>query len=187
MIPRIERIIFNDPATIVFFKDGDKQVVKCSEDDIFDEETGVAMAIVNKLYGNRTKFLKDIKRKSSENHSLKRSHTALKSKFDVDDIVNICDTGRLYTTYVDFFDHCLVNGDFGYISKNLKLVVDKLENMKTNFAIREDPHLFSSRFVIECIAEHELIKGEMLYIVRDINNDKYYIVGEDGLESLNYI
>ena len=34
----ITNVIFNDPATIVFWSDGTKTVVKCCEDDIFDEE-----------------------------------------------------------------------------------------------------------------------------------------------------
>lgn len=49
----IEKIIFNDPATIVFWKDGTKTVVKCGEDDIFDPEKGLAMAISKKALGNK--------------------------------------------------------------------------------------------------------------------------------------
>lgn len=40
----IEKVIFNPPATIVFWKDGSKTVVK-AQGDIFDPETGLAMAI----------------------------------------------------------------------------------------------------------------------------------------------
>lgn len=49
--PEIEKVIFNDPATIVFWKDGTKTVVKCQKGDIFDEEKGLAMAICKKVYG----------------------------------------------------------------------------------------------------------------------------------------
>lgn len=41
----IEKIIFNDPATIVFWKDGTKTIVKCQEGATFDPEKGLAMAI----------------------------------------------------------------------------------------------------------------------------------------------
>ena len=41
----IKKVIFNDPATIVFWNDGSKTVVKCQEGDIFDPEKGLAMAI----------------------------------------------------------------------------------------------------------------------------------------------
>ena len=40
----IERVIFNNPATIVIWKDGTKTVVKCNGEK-FDQEKGLAMAI----------------------------------------------------------------------------------------------------------------------------------------------
>ena len=53
----IDRVIFNDPATIIYWKDGSKTVVKRSYDDIWDSEKGFCMAIIKKLYGN-TSFIK---------------------------------------------------------------------------------------------------------------------------------
>ena len=41
----IKKVIFNDPATIVFWKDGTKTVVKRQEGAEFDPEKGLAMAI----------------------------------------------------------------------------------------------------------------------------------------------
>lgn len=52
-IPRIKKVIFNDPATIVYWSDGTKTVVKCDERDIYDPEKGLAMAISKKALGNR--------------------------------------------------------------------------------------------------------------------------------------
>lgn len=49
---RIKNVIFNDPATIVFWYDGTKTVVKCQEGDIFDPEKGLAMAICKKILGS---------------------------------------------------------------------------------------------------------------------------------------
>lgn len=49
---RIKRVIFNGPATIIFWADGTKTVVKCMEDEEFDPEKGVAMAICKRLYGD---------------------------------------------------------------------------------------------------------------------------------------
>lgn len=40
----IKKVIFNPPATIVFWKDGSKTVVK-AQGDVFNPETGLAMAI----------------------------------------------------------------------------------------------------------------------------------------------
>lgn len=52
LCPGIENVIFNEPATIVFWDDGTKTVVKVQEDDIFDPEKGLAMAISKKVLGN---------------------------------------------------------------------------------------------------------------------------------------
>ena len=48
----IKKVIFNEPATIVFWADGTKTVVKCDEDDIWDPEKGLAMAVTKKFFGN---------------------------------------------------------------------------------------------------------------------------------------
>ncbi len=47
----IKNVIFNDPATIVFWSDGSKTVVKSHLDD-YDPEKGLAMAISKKALGN---------------------------------------------------------------------------------------------------------------------------------------
>lgn len=59
----IKRVIFNPPATIVFFKDGQKVVVKCQEGDEWDIEKALAMAIVKHDHGLPV-FNKIISRKS---------------------------------------------------------------------------------------------------------------------------
>lgn len=48
---KIKNVIFNDPATIVFWSDGTKTVVKCGENDIYDPEKGLAMAVSKKYLG----------------------------------------------------------------------------------------------------------------------------------------
>ena len=48
----IKDVIFNDPATIVFWTDGSKTVVKCQKGEAFDPEKGLAMAISKKVLGN---------------------------------------------------------------------------------------------------------------------------------------
>lgn len=55
-MPGIDRIIFNNPATIVYWDDGTKTVVK-THDEEFSEEHGLAMAFARKVletsYGNK--------------------------------------------------------------------------------------------------------------------------------------
>lgn len=58
----ITKIVFNDPATIVFWRDGSKTIVKCNPEDKFDPEKGLAMARMKKMFGNNG-FYNDIFRK----------------------------------------------------------------------------------------------------------------------------
>lgn len=47
----IKNVIFNDPATIVYWSDGTKTVVKRSDEEKeFDKEKGLAMAILKKIW-----------------------------------------------------------------------------------------------------------------------------------------
>lgn len=51
-IPEIVDVIFNEPATIVFWSDGTKTVVKTQDGEPYDPEKGMAMAFCKKLMGN---------------------------------------------------------------------------------------------------------------------------------------
>lgn len=48
-----KKVIFNDPATIVYWPDGSKTVVKCSNGDIYDREKGFTMCVLKRLYGDK--------------------------------------------------------------------------------------------------------------------------------------
>jgi hypothetical protein len=62
--PVTQHVIFNGPATVVFWPDGDKTVTKCSKDDEFDPKMGFLMAYFRKHSGltktQTAKFLKRI-------------------------------------------------------------------------------------------------------------------------------
>lgn len=55
VIPKIKDVIYNDPATIVFWEDGTKTVVKCKNEK-FDPEKGLAMAFSKKMLGNNGNY-----------------------------------------------------------------------------------------------------------------------------------
>ena len=64
---KIKRVIFNAPATIILWKDGTKTVVKCGENEEYDPEKGLAMALVKHFLGNKgnynnlfRKYLKEV-------------------------------------------------------------------------------------------------------------------------------
>lgn len=56
----IKNVIFAPPATIVYWSDGSKTVVKCSEKDVFDPEKGLAMAIAKRCGGNKGSYYREI-------------------------------------------------------------------------------------------------------------------------------
>lgn len=76
-IPKIKKVIFNPPATIVLWADGTKTAVKCQEDDPYDKyrseklgrpslyydpEKGLAMCIAKKALGNKGNYYNEFKK-----------------------------------------------------------------------------------------------------------------------------
>ena len=56
--PELEvvNVIYNDPATVVLWKDGTKTVVTCSHGDVYDRQTGFLLCCAKKLFGNGGRF-----------------------------------------------------------------------------------------------------------------------------------
>lgn len=61
-LPKIKKVIFNDPATIVLWNDGTKTVVKCQAGDEYSKEQGLALCIAKKHLGNKSNFNNEFKR-----------------------------------------------------------------------------------------------------------------------------
>lgn len=62
---QIKKVIFSGPATIVFWEDGDKTIVKCMDGDPLNYEMGIAMCTLKKLfseegYRNYKKYVKEL-------------------------------------------------------------------------------------------------------------------------------
>ena len=55
-IPIPKKVKFSGPATIILWEDGTKTVVKCQEDDVFNEYTGVLTCFAKKMFGNKANF-----------------------------------------------------------------------------------------------------------------------------------
>lgn len=58
----IKKVIFNNPATIVYWEDGTKTVVKCGKDDTFDAEKGLALCFMKKALGNKGNYNNTIRK-----------------------------------------------------------------------------------------------------------------------------
>jgi hypothetical protein len=55
------KIIYGDPYTTCFFKDGEKITVKSEPGEKYSKETGVMSCISKKIFGSRNQFLKLLK------------------------------------------------------------------------------------------------------------------------------
>lgn len=58
----IKNVIFNPPATIVFWGDGSKTVVKCQDGEEYDPEKGLTMAFFKRMHDNKGHYFEEIKK-----------------------------------------------------------------------------------------------------------------------------
>lgn len=58
----IKKVIFNDPCTIILWSDKTKTIVKCGENEKYDPEKGMAMAISKKFLGNKGNYYETFKK-----------------------------------------------------------------------------------------------------------------------------
>lgn len=54
--PEIKSVIFNNPATIILWKDGTKTVVKRQPGDHYNEKIGFLLCVAKKYFGNTGKY-----------------------------------------------------------------------------------------------------------------------------------
>jgi hypothetical protein len=76
LIPK--KIIYNPPATIVFWEDGTKTVVKCSRHDLYSPYGGFCAALAKKVYGSGRRIQKYVD--SGEKQSTKPLNQRSKPK-----------------------------------------------------------------------------------------------------------
>ena len=73
-------IIFNGAATIVFWTDGTKTVVKCKEGTEYNAEEGLRWCIIKKLIGDSPEFWNFIKGAVSEDKANKNKYSVWAKK-----------------------------------------------------------------------------------------------------------
>lgn len=79
----IKNVIFNDPATIIFWNDGTKTVVK-AENEEFDPEKGLAMAISKKVLGNKGNYYETFKKWLPEED---KNDKKIEEEYDITEIL----------------------------------------------------------------------------------------------------
>lgn len=91
--PKIKKVIFNEPATIVIWSDNTKTIVKCQEGDTYSKELGLAMCIAKKYLGNKSNFNNEFKKWIPKEESLPLAEEPLPSShkrmIDDESIVSI--------------------------------------------------------------------------------------------------
>lgn len=58
----IKNVYFNNPVIVVMWEDGTKTIVRCGENDQYDPEKGLAMAISKKALGNKGNYYNEFKK-----------------------------------------------------------------------------------------------------------------------------
>lgn len=101
LLPDIDDVIFSGPATVVKWKDGTKTVVKCTKNDNFDPEKGLAMAIAKKALGNKGNYYETIRKWMHPGITVLKTFTVKSNgveteinKVSSDDIVKIINTRK---------------------------------------------------------------------------------------------
>lgn len=99
MALEIKRVIFNNPATIVFWMDGTKTIVKAENED-FDPEKGLAMAIAKKVYGNSGSYYNQFKKHIQPYHKqllndIRKLHAQGKTEKEISDALGIGGVAKL--------------------------------------------------------------------------------------------
>ena len=110
----IKKIIFNDPATIIIWSNGDKTIVKCGEGETYDPEKGMAMAIAKHFLGDKGNYYETFKKWLPKEHE-----TVKESKSNTERFISIRDFCNRYNITKNKAYRMIKAGDI-YAIKNEK-------------------------------------------------------------------
>lgn len=118
----IKNVIFAPPATIVYWSDGSKTVVKCSEKDVFDPEKGLAMAIAKRCGGNKGSYYKEIQNWVEKSGKKYPGKTAAGKAVDMDVLKKY--SSEANKDFEKFLSAAMSNNQSGALLHLAALVVD---------------------------------------------------------------
>ena len=110
MCNSIKKIIFNDPATIIIWGNGDKTIVKCGEGEIYDPEKGMAMAIAKHFLGDKGNYYETFKKWLPKEHE-----TVKESKSNTELFISIRDFCNRYNITKNEKGHWMIDTTAGMI------------------------------------------------------------------------
>lgn len=121
----IKNVIFNPPATVVYWTDGSKTVVKCNAKDNFDPEKGLTMAIAKRCAGNRGAYYAEIR------HWVEKCWKDKPCTADHSDKLDVVKVSieKMNHNFDDLLD--------GAVAGNPARFMKKLCEMKANLAVME--------------------------------------------------
>lgn len=126
---KVKKVIFNPPATIVYWFDGTKTIVKRQKGEIFDKEKGFAMACAKKFFGNKGNYYNEFRKHGADKNVFEEIFV----NFDTDAFarVNAVSSETLRKAIIEnekvenAFSHY---GDFHYGEKIGKIIRSGIED-----------------------------------------------------------
>lgn len=116
----IKKVIFDDPATIIIWKNGTKTVVK-SEGEDYDPEKGLAMAIAKKALGNEGNYYNVFKKWLPKNKDAEIVRTCCncvyRKSYNEGEPCQSCDPNngnKFFKPYVENVSHSVLCNDCIY-------------------------------------------------------------------------
>ncbi len=161
-VPLPERYIINENATILFWENGEKTVVKRCADDEFNPRLAFLTAFFQHYCGmSKNKANKYLANLLVEIKEEKPKHKPKHIKEENKKYVTVVDDGASYTTYPD------------WIEKNFPKYIEK-------YKVGEVP---TEKKVYEVIgkAEHEE-ESTIIYLIQDTKTKQVYMIGEYGIK-----
>ena len=173
----VKKIIYNPPATIVFWEDGSKTVVKCSKDDEYSPYFGFLAALAKKVYGNPSRVRKIVDKWAPEEEEQYYKFT-IRIKFATN---SLTDTNQeQYMVVTDFMETYK-----NTIGKRLWVCSDLIKTVSTNGGeveiVAESPKPLSidEKLYIQYAVERDL---EEFYAVSDVDITSCPIEKKDDKE-----
>lgn len=140
----VEKVIFNPPATIVYWKDGfPKTVVRCQEGDPFDYEKGLAMCIAKRVTGNTGAYCDVFKKWCGDNDSIRYKKRELR-----DDMLVLA--GAQLQCMIDdgqVRPGCFNRFNYKATCKKLRKIIDKFVYEGDNIKDPFDQYLINSLMI----------------------------------------
>jgi len=93
-IPDIDHVVFSEPATIVFWEDGTKTVVKCMKGERYERYAGFMAACMKKMFGSTSRaksvmnYFTVEQAPKTEKKKKKKENEQLPGQMSIDDMIN---------------------------------------------------------------------------------------------------